>query len=75
MTTPHVQPNDFWLLERLQANADKHHDGVITICKCENDWRIGFELPMDRDDIEYDFCVGPTFRDAAKAALGDGSDD
>jgi hypothetical protein len=75
MPTPHIQPNDFGLLERLQANADEHHDGVLTICRCKNDWRIGFELPVDGDEIEHDFCVGLTFREAAKAALGDGSDD
>lgn len=75
MSTPHIQPNDFHFLERLQEIADKHHEGVLTICKCERDWRIGFELPVDGDEIEHDFCIGPTFREAAKAALGDGSDD
>lgn len=75
MSTPHIQLNDFSLLERLQENADTHHGGVLTICRCERDWRIGFELPVDGDEIEHDFCIGSTFREAAKAALGDGSDD
>lgn len=69
ITSQHIQLEDFDLLERLQKKADKHHDGHLTIYKFTTNWRIGFETPIDRDDIS-DACVGNTFAEAALAALG-----
>jgi hypothetical protein len=70
----HIGLEDFDLLKRLQEQADKHHDGHLTIYKFTTNWRVGFETPTDREDID-DACVGKTFRDAAKAALSDTSED
>jgi hypothetical protein len=66
----YLSAEDLPILERLFAQADRHHQGQLTICKMSDHWRINFEIPIDRDDIE-DMCRGKTFRQAAATALSD----
>jgi hypothetical protein len=71
------------LLALLVAEADRNHDGHLTIMKFTTNWRVSFGTPEQVMDEEVLFegkdgpaypeveamPVGKTFKEAAKAAL------
>lgn len=53
---------------RLQERANRDFDGHLTILKFTTNWRVGFETPSEREDIDQ-MEVGNTFAEAATRAL------
>jgi len=68
-TTREIETRDYgFVMESLQAIADRYFDGHFTVMKFTTNWRVGFGTPNSRCDIEelYD---GFTLFDAYKAAM------
>jgi hypothetical protein len=61
-------PEDFQLFQKLQEVADEISDGHLTILKFTTNWRIGFETPTGREDIDV-MASGSSFAGAARRAL------
>jgi hypothetical protein len=64
-----MDDEDIELFRRLQEHADRKFDGHLTILKFTTNWRVGFETPAEREDIDR-MAVGTTFAEAAARALG-----
>lgn len=60
--------NDYELFAALVEKANKTFDGHLTIMKFTTNWRIGFQTPNHREDIDG-LTAGATFAEAAQKAL------
>jgi hypothetical protein len=56
------------LMEKLQTIANNKFDGHLTILKFTTNWRVGWDTPMSRCDIDR-MWPGKTFAEAATTAL------
>jgi hypothetical protein len=59
---------DLELLKAIVEMADKQFDGHLTVMKFTTNWRVGFQTPAGREDIDK-MPSGDTFAEAARNAL------
>jgi hypothetical protein len=62
------------LLRELAIQADKYHDGHVTIMKFGTNWKVGFGTPYENYGYtaeEKPMKAGVTFIEAARKALAD----
>jgi hypothetical protein len=55
-------------MTKLQTIANTKFDGHLTILKFTTNWRVGWDTPMSRCDIDR-MWPGKTFSEAAETAL------
>ncbi|ANN59762.1 hypothetical protein A9174_25625 [Mesorhizobium loti NZP2037] len=63
-----MNADDMKLMERLVKVAEGAFDGHLSILKFTTNWRVSFETPSRREDIDA-MAVGVTFKEAALTLL------
>lgn len=61
-------PDDIKLLDRLVKISEAAFDGHLSILKFTTNWRVSFETPEDREEIDK-MAVGNSFKEAALTLL------
>jgi hypothetical protein len=66
--SPGFTADDAEIMRTLTEVANAEHDGHLTVLRFTTNWRVGFQTPADRFDIDV-MAVGETFAEAAERAI------
>ncbi len=67
-TTTEFDSIDADIFNFMKEFADKYSHGHFTIMKFTSNWRVAFDIPGNRDDIQ-EMIEGRTFQEAAARAM------